>query len=138
MLRGGLKLVLEESGTEIAGDYATTEEIPPRDPGGVPLVVYLLMHAADGRGIREEIEILRRADSNSRITVMLPRLAADDLVWWRSSRPAAMVSFLRTSALRRFTIRSGSLLWVRRCFLASSQPCSARRTGPSKFSRQAL
>lgn len=82
LLRGGLKLVLEESGTEIVGEYASTDEVKPREPrdSGASPVIDLLIYTPGRRRIRQEIGNLRRADADCRIAVMLSRLAADDLV----------------------------------------------------------
>lgn len=79
LLRGGLKVALEESGVEIAGEYGSTEEVPPGDPGAAH-VVYLLMHSPGPYSIRQKIEELRRADADSRITVMLSSFGVSDLV----------------------------------------------------------
>lgn len=79
LLRGGLKLVLEESGAEIVGEYGSTDEVTPPEAATVP-VIYLLMHSPGCRGIRQEIGALRDADAGCLITVMLSRLAANDLV----------------------------------------------------------
>lgn len=79
LLRRGLKLILEQSGIRIAADYASVEETKVREAES-SAVIFLLIHGPGRRPVREEIHDLRRVDTESRIIVMLSRLAADELV----------------------------------------------------------
>lgn len=80
LLRHGLKVALEEAGTEVLGEFSSVEHVAfSKDRRERPLV-YLVKHTPGNSTIRQDIATLRRNDPEARIAVMVAALTASDLV----------------------------------------------------------
>jgi two-component system, NarL family, nitrate/nitrite response regulator NarL len=80
LLRGGLRMVLEQAGAEIVAEYRCSDDAVRRTPCAKKPLVYLLKHSPGIRSIRHEIRTLRKADPEARIAVLAERLAPDELI----------------------------------------------------------
>lgn len=80
LLRGGLKLVLEQAGAEVVAEYRCIDDAVRRAPSARKPLVYLLKHSTGDRSIRHEIRSLRKADPEARIAVLAERLAPAELI----------------------------------------------------------
>jgi two-component system nitrate/nitrite response regulator NarL len=80
LLRGGLKMVLEQGGAEVVAEYRCSDDAVRRATSATKPLVYLLKHSPGACSIRHEIRTLRKADPEARIAVLAEKLAPDELI----------------------------------------------------------
>lgn len=80
LLRHGLKVALEEAGSEVLGEFSSVEHVASSEDRHETPLVYLVKHTPGNSTIRQDIATLRRNDPEARIAVMVPALTASDLV----------------------------------------------------------